>query len=153
MRSLFCLFVLLLYVAVVRNPVVAYAAGQRPSIVWLSDLQQAFIEADKRQTLIILDITADWCAPCVQLERVTFASPMVIKKLESFTTVRIDVTDNNRSLASINNHYKVPGLPAILFLRPNGEEIPNSRIHNYLEPADFIRHLQALQQREFKGKR
>ncbi|MCI0415003.1 hypothetical protein L0222_19690, partial [bacterium] len=68
----------------------------------------------------------------------------VISLSEPFKKLRVDVTqiDSNESL-SLRWKYEVIGVPTLVFLRPDGEEIPASRIEGFLPPDQFLQRLNA----------
>lgn len=75
----------------------------------------------------------------------TFSNPDVSKNLSELITVRMDFTnpdaEQNKQVAV---QYKVVGLPCIMFLRPDGTEIPGSRISGFVPPEEFLGYLEKL---------
>lgn len=51
---------------------------------------------------LVLDVRADWCAPCHELEAVTFADERVQKRLaEGYVLAKLDVTDAEPASAGL----------------------------------------------------
>ncbi|MEZ4754868.1 MAG: thioredoxin domain-containing protein [Bdellovibrionota bacterium] len=108
---------------------------------WLSSIEEAL--SDQSKLLTMVDLYADWCAACKELELITFSDPLVKSELSKFKLVKVDFTQLDDQATSITEKYNVLGLPCILFLNPDGQEISGSRINGFLEPQDFIKHLKA----------
>ena len=123
------------------------ASGKPDAQIWQSNLAGALDQAKLEQKITILDLYADWCAACKEFERITFADSRVQASLKEFVTVRLDLTDTTTPEAMIlTARYQVPGLPLILFLKPDGsgDEIADSRITGFLGPSEFIKHLELV---------
>jgi len=77
-------------------------------------------EGKDQEKPILIDLYADWCGPCQQMETDTYTNPAVIDMiLEEFIPVKIN-TDTQPSLAS---QYSVQYIPTIVYLTPNGIEV------------------------------
>lgn len=111
---------------------------------WLTDTTQAFSQAKEQGTLVMLDLYADWCAACKELERITFADPQVMQRLASLVTARVDFTLPNDQTEALTERYNVAGLPCVLFLNPDGSEIPETRVSGFLNPQEFMERLDGL---------
>ena len=79
-------------------------------------LDDALAKAKIENKPIVLDLFAEWCAPCRQLERVTFPAPAVKALLARTIFLRID-TDKFPDLAQ---RLGVEGLPDIRLALPDG---------------------------------
>lgn len=121
-----------------------FAAAAASSTQWSSSFDQGLQLARERNFLIVVDLWAEWCAACHELERQTFSHPEVKKQLTRFIPVRVDFTDDSDDSDRISERFKVIGLPTVLFLTPEGAEIPNSRITGFVPPDEFARHLAGL---------
>ena len=86
----------------------------------------------------ILDFGATWCAPCVRLEKETFAHEDVVRALEGVNVVRVDV-DEHPGLAQA---YGVESVPDIVFVNRQGFVV--DRLHEFEPPAKFLPRLDAL---------
>jgi len=109
-----------------------------------SKLAKALAQAHKECKPVIIDFYASWCAACVKLEKYTFADAEIAAKLKRFSLIKIDATTSSDELNAIQRRYQVVGLPAILFLQPDGRMINNVRISEYVSPVSFSRLLQQL---------
>ncbi len=95
---------------------------------------------------VILDFYAEWCVPCHELERYTFSDERVIEASGPFVTVRADVTDyesldsEGLSLESepLRRQFNLIGLPTVVFIDAQGNEVREARVTGYLDPEDLL---------------
>jgi len=93
---------------------------------------------------IMLDFAADWCTACKELEEVTFADPRVRKKLSDYVLIRADVTKNTQKEKALSKAYGVFGPPAMIFFDKNLKPKKSKTIIGFVEPDDFLAHLNDL---------
>jgi thioredoxin:protein disulfide reductase len=119
------------------------------SLYWSSSIEEGLKKASEQNANIILvDIFAEWCAACKELETHTFSNSTVQSTLSKLPLVRIDFTsDENAQVDEITKKYKVLGLPTILFLRKDGSEIHNSRISGFQNAKEFLQNVESLMSR------
>jgi len=94
---------------------------------------------------VLIDFYATWCASCNELDEITFKDESVLKKLENFTLLRVDVTKNSSDDARIMKKFGLIGPPAILFFRADGDlqkELKNARLIGFYPPEKFLAHLE-----------
>ncbi|MCB9030465.1 MAG: sulfite exporter TauE/SafE family protein [Deltaproteobacteria bacterium] len=104
---------------------------------WLSSIDEAKAVA-KADSIIFVDFFADWCAACLEYNKITFKDPAVIEQLEKLILVKLDFTSPSDELETIQERYEILGLPSLLFLDNQGNEIPNTRVTGFLEPKEFL---------------
>jgi len=92
---------------------------------WIKDdFDAAFEQASTTGDVVIIDFWADWCAACKEMDHKTFAKAEVYEIInEHFVPLKIDGTKVNDEMKAIWDKYEVRGLPTILFMTPEGEEI------------------------------
>ena len=108
----------------------------------LTELENA-VKSSSRPVLI--DFYATWCASCNELDEITFKDEAVLKKLENFTLLRVDVTKNSSDDAQIMKKFGLIGPPAILFFRAGShaqDELKNARLIGFYPPEKFLAHLE-----------
>ncbi len=108
---------------VVTGDTAAAAAVTQVLPTGFAELDEALAKAKAENKPIVLDLFAEWCAPCRQLERVTFPAPAVKALLERTIFLRID-TDKFPDLAQ---RLGVEGLPDIRLALPDGRIVRQLR--------------------------
>lgn len=113
------------------------------SFYWHSSLDDALIQAKAQRKYVMIDLYADWCAACKELEKITFHDPRVQEQLASFILVRIDFTTPNEETQDLSERYGILGLPWILFLTPDGEQIKEATLTGFIPAQDFLDHIES----------
>jgi len=90
----------------------------------------------------MIDFSADWCAPCHELEDETFADPRVRKALEGTALFKADMTrqDSPEAIA-LSTKFDVQGMPTVIFLDTQGREVPGTRLVGFESPERFLQRL------------
>ncbi len=104
-------------------------------------LDEALAKAKAENKPIVLDLNAEWCAPCRKLERLTFSDPKVKALLEQVVFLRID-TDKYTDIAQ---RLGVEGLPDIRFVLPDGTII--RQLRSFQDAESFAVALEQLLQK------
>lgn len=95
----------------------------KTQLAWIEKQSSALALARLEKRPILIDFTAEWCAACKELSRVTFADPVVKTELSRFVLLRIDSTnDDDPGVIAVRNQYKVVGLPTVLIIDSEGRE-------------------------------
>ncbi|MCG3120179.1 MAG: Thiol:disulfide interchange protein DsbD [bacterium] len=111
-------------------------------IVWQKYDAAILAQAQSEGRPAILDFTADWCIPCRELDRFTFSHNDVIAATKPFVMVKVDMTQFQSPAAeSLRQQFNVSGVPTIVFLTPQGQEVQEARVIGYLGPQDFLERL------------
>lgn len=114
----------------------------------LAELQQHINQASAEGQWVMLDLYADWCTACLELERYTFSDADVQASLANFAVLQADVTQVNATNTELLSEYQVLGLPTILFFNPNGEEMSAWRVTGFMNAERFKQRLAQLQQQQ-----
>jgi len=93
----------------------------------------------------MLDVYADWCVSCIEMEKLTFTDPSVKTKLDQMLLLQADVTANNPSDKALLKRFGLFGPPGIVFFDASGVEIKGSRVIGYQPPAQFLASLQKIE--------
>jgi thiol:disulfide interchange protein DsbD len=117
-----------------------------PGVGWKTYSEETMRAAQNQNKPVIIDFYAAWCAPCRELEEVTFHDAEVVKRAEKdFIMIKVDVTQGGNPLHErLLQQYAVKGVPTIVFLDPSGEERRELRQVDYLSPDIFIRRMADL---------
>ena len=112
------------------------------------DLDTKLSQANAASRPVILDYYADWCVDCIRMEKTTLTDPTVRQVLRDFVMVQVDVTDpRNPSTNAIKKRYGVYGPPAMLFFDRAGNELSELRRYGYMDPEEFIAHINQIDNR------
>lgn len=117
----------------------ALVPSDKQGIAWekYSDASVANLE---NKNGVIIDFYADWCIPCKELDAITFSDPKVIELSKSFVTLKADMTKSlSPEVSALREKYKVVGVPTVLLLDKNGNEV--NRITGFLSAEEFYKIL------------
>ncbi len=121
-------------------------SAKAPAVTWVPYSEAVFAQAQRRQRPILIDIYADWCLPCVELDHTTFRHADVVQALSSVTTLRLDVT---RAVSpegeKLLERYHVYGAPTVLVFDRTGQERQDLRVLGFVRPATFLELLKKLE--------
>ncbi|MCR4337301.1 MAG: thioredoxin family protein [Candidatus Omnitrophica bacterium] len=106
------------------------------------EFSKVFLAKEKKQPVVI-DFYADWCITCHEFENFVFMNSVVAKELKKFVRLRVDATDMMApAVQEVVEQYHVFGLPMIVFLDENGEEVEDARVAGYVPPEEFLKSIQ-----------
>jgi thiol:disulfide interchange protein DsbD len=103
--------------------------------VWIhQDLEAALARAKAEHKVVLVDIYAEWCAQCHELDEKTWPDPAVQKWIaENAIAVRIDTDKARPDLAE---KLKIRSYPTVLVLDENGQEL--KRNLGFQKPAAML---------------
>ena len=107
----------------------------------LASLEAAVLAAGKP---VMLDLYADWCVSCKEMEAFTFTDEAVRKRLAGMALLRADVTANSADDKALMRRYGLFGPPALLFFSSSGEELSAARVIGFQNAKVFGEHLDRL---------
>lgn len=118
---------------------------QKDGIVWEPYSDEAYAEAIENNQPVMMDFYADWCIPCLELERATFTDSEVIESTEEFRRFKVDMTNyESESSKNLRDEFEVAGVPTIVFIGPDGEEIKDARVVGFLNAGRFMERVNML---------
>ena len=79
------------------------------------------------------------------MERSTFPDPAVAAAMGEFDLLKIDMTDFSDRHQQVLNEFGLIGPPAYLFFS-GGVELDRYRMFGFMPPAEFVGHLERVQQ-------
>lgn len=90
----------------------------------------------------VIDFSADWCLPCLELERKTFADPRVAEALSRRTLLKADLTRmGSPESVALAEKYGILGVPTIVFLDADGRERQELRLVGFENADRFLERL------------
>jgi thiol:disulfide interchange protein DsbD len=114
------------------------SAYGRQGIKWIPYDQNIIAMAAEEQKPLILDFYAEWCIPCVAMERKLFRDPEVVALSQNLITVRLDLTRRQPIQNRVLKKYGVRGVPTIIFLNTEGKEEKDLRVETYVGRFEFL---------------
>ncbi|MEO0048457.1 MAG: hypothetical protein RLZZ410_1416 [Pseudomonadota bacterium] len=104
-------------------------------------LNKALRTAKENNKLVLLDFYADWCVTCKEMELLTFSDTNVVKKLNGYQLIQVDVTKNTADHQLILKRFALFGPPAILFFDRQGQEKSSKRVIGFMKSDRFLERL------------
>jgi thiol:disulfide interchange protein DsbD len=108
----------------------------------LAALEQQLKKSDGK--IVMLDFYADWCVSCKEMERYTFADPVIQAKLKAAILLQADVTANSPEDKDLLKKFGLYGPPGILFFDAQGHEMSDFRVVGIQDSAQFLNTLQRV---------
>ncbi|MDT7858242.1 cytochrome c biogenesis protein CcdA [Rubrivirga sp. S365] len=125
---------------------VAFTQLGEPGVTWRPYTDEALGVARAGGQPVLLDFSADWCIPCLELDRVTFTDRDVIGATDGFARLKVDLTHFDAPEAeAVRQRFGVAGVPTLVFLDAQGDEVPGSRVVGFIGPAPFLDHVEGVQ--------
>ena len=116
-----------------------------PELRWDKYDAKAFAAARAANKPVVIDFYADWCLPCKELDEKTFTDPAVAAELNRFVRVKADLTAaDDPTTKQLTKQYAILGVPTLVFLDANGQEISALRVTGFEPPAKFLTRLKQV---------
>jgi len=97
-----------------------------------------FQEIKNSEKFTMVDLYADWCVACKELEKYTFTDANVSEILTNLNLIKFDITKSSDGSNEFLKDYKLFGPPVIMFFDNNGNELRQSRIVGFVDSEQFI---------------
>lgn len=106
----------------------------------LSDLELELTAARAANRPAMLDLYADWCVSCKEMEKYTFTDPDVHAAVGDAVLLQADVTAYDSEDQALLKHFGIFGPPTIAFF-VDGEERTEYRVVGFMPAERFHSHV------------
>lgn len=101
-------------------------AGPKPAKCQVNfeplDFESAIKKAEQQGKYLLVDFRADWCRPCVEMERITFRDSVLGAFVnERYIAIKVEI--DSASGVVLKNRYHVYEYPTILILKPSDASV------------------------------
>ena len=106
----------------------------------LAQLNQAIAQSDKP---VLIDLYADWCRSCIEMEQKTFTDPQVQAQLAKMTLLRLDMSQYNDEHAALLQQFQLYGPPAVLVFPARHTQV-KLKVVGFEAPKTFAQKLEGF---------
>lgn len=110
----------------------------------VAEVEAALAEASAANMPVMVDLTAEWCISCKEMEHYTFPDPRVVAAYEPFRLLRIDVTENNDDDKEVLRYFDTYGPPVYAFYDRNGQRRDEYELVGFFDAEYFSEHARRL---------
>jgi thiol:disulfide interchange protein DsbD len=126
--------------------IIASLLMRGPGVAWTPYSDDVLKEATRLKRPVIIDFYAAWCAPCRELDEITFYDAAVVKQArEYFVMIKVDITRGGNALHErLLQQFTVKGVPTVVFLDSEGKERETLRLVDFLPPDQFLSRMSRI---------
>ena len=121
------------------DPVTSFIEKESPNkFIEVTETQELYSRIKNASTITMVDLYADWCVACKELDKYTFSNEEVALRLKNLNLIKLDITKTNNDNTKFLKDHKLFGPPAILFFNRDGKEIRTARIVGFIDAETFL---------------
>lgn len=98
----------------------ACSAERTSKLTWQTDEAVAFDKARKERKAVLIDLTAKWSMPSVEMSRLLDADELHTMIYANFIPLRVDVSEQTDRTEDLRRRYGSTTLPSVIAVDPNG---------------------------------
>jgi thioredoxin:protein disulfide reductase len=126
--------------------IIAIAAGllfannlRNKGMAWETYSDTSLLKSKESGVAVIIDFYADWCIPCLELDRSTWTDKDVIQTTKDIKKIKVDLTHfDSPEAEALRKKFNISGVPTVIFIRADGSEASESRIIGFVSPKEFL---------------
>lgn len=123
----------------------AEQAGTEGGIDWVKYSPQQFELALQSGKPVIMDFYADWCLPCKELDKFTFADEKVQELSREFIMMKVDLTSNSDpEVVEMRKKFNIKGVPTVIFLDSSGQIRNDLSFVGFIDAREFLKKMETL---------
>ena len=113
-------------------------------IEWTPYNESIPAKAVEEKKPVIIDFYADWCGPCLAMEKEVFTDPEVVKLTRNIVTMRLDLSRARPFHDEVMRRYQIRGIPTVVFINGQGVEETGLRTVGFVDKSEFLKRLRSL---------
>jgi thiol:disulfide interchange protein DsbD len=123
-KAILLIFFLIGAIYLYRGLVTEVGVAPKGGVAWeVNKESEVLAKAMREDKPILIDVYADWCVACKELDEKTYIVPEVVQRLANFALLKLDFTKPSPWVEEMKRKYDITGMPTVIFLDPSGEEI------------------------------
>ena len=114
-------------------------------MAWENYSDANLLKAKESKVPVIIDFYADWCIPCLELDRNTWTDEEVIHATKDIKRMKVDLTHfDSPEAETLRKKFDISGVPTVVFIKADGLEASEARIVGFTPPNEFMSKLKQV---------
>jgi len=115
--------------------------SEKVSPDWKKFSLEGYETSLKNNEKMVIDFYADWCIPCKELDKLTFADKNVINESKFFTFYKVDMTkSDSEKNEELRKKFNILGMPTVLIIDSKGNEV--KRLTGFVNAEEFLKFME-----------